>query len=126
MAGFLAVWLSGVLFLLCCQKMNAGSMTAEFCPLEKKSGHCNRAKTAEGHKVERSTTHDVECCGFLPVVFDKVRKIEPAQSLAQQVTKVIVEPVKLIPRLEAYKIGRVFSRIESRQGTYLQNCSFRI
>jgi hypothetical protein len=125
-AGFMAIWLSGVLFLLCCQKMNGGTMMAEFCPLEKKTSHCNRMKNTDSPVVETSTTHEANCCGFLPVVFDKVRKIEISQSPAQPVAKVVVEPVRFIPSLAIYRSARVFSRMESRQGTYLQNCNFRI
>ena len=101
-------------------------MKAEFCPLEKMIGRCNRTKNVDFPIVEASTTHEMECCGFLPVVFDKARKIEAGQSPAAPVAKVVVEPIRLVPVLATYEPARVFSRIESRQGTYLQNCNFRI
>jgi len=124
-AGFMAVWLSGIVFLFCCEKMN-GASKAEFCPLEKMTGHCNRSKASGSSVIETSDSDMVDCCGFLPIVFDKVRKAESGQSPAPPVAKLVVEPIRLVPVLTMYIPTRVFSRIESRQGTYLQNCNFRI
>ena len=126
MAGFMAVWLSGVLLLLCCQKINGASTTAEFCPLQQKSSHCKRAKKSDSPFIETSSTHDAGCCLILPAVFDKVRKMESGKAVVQPAAKARVEPVEFVPVLATFAPLTVFSRIESRQGTYLQNCNFRI
>jgi len=80
LAGFLMVWLSGVVFLFCCE-MPTEAAEGDFCPLSKAESHCD--KTADEYTLlavsERSNSA-FDCCGFLPVVFDKTRKLEPKQN----------------------------------------------
>jgi len=123
-------WLSGVLFLFCCGTMEARAADAELCPLAAKGGsHCNKSKKENGAPVvsKRSGDSNFECCGFLPAVFDKTRKIEKIQKIAQPAAKIKVElpefsivennfglvPDYRPPPLKQYKV-------------FIKNCVFRI
>ena len=52
--------------------------------------------------------------------------MESGKAVVQPAAKARVEPVEFVPVLATFAPLTVFSRIESRQGTYLQNCNFRI
>ena len=128
-AGFLAVWLSGIVFLLCCTAPAAKAAEIESCPLAKK-GHCK--KSADDEKALRfenleSGGTSFDCCGFLPRVFDKVRKIEKAEQIAALPVR-----IKTAPQLFAFiKIQPIAfpgyrPPPNNRSGTYLKNRVFRI
>jgi len=126
LAGFMAVWLSGVVFLLCCQQMNGAGTDAESCPLAKMSAHCDKA--GPGFSFAESTDETaMDCCGFLPAVFDKARKVEQTQkqfAVAQKpaALKFTLPPVSQnSPTITAF-----YSRIPDRQTTFVKNCVFRI
>ena len=78
LAGVMAVWLSGVVFLLCCQTTAAAMPDGDSCPMAKMSSHCDKMKQQNADSAVFEAP-PVNClnCGFLPVVFDKTRKIEP-------------------------------------------------
>ena len=80
LAGFLAVWLSGVAFLICCPTVAANPDEA-FCPLAKMGGHCNKAKNEGSPSLKSEYTNDCGLggCAYLPIVFDKSRKVEKAK-----------------------------------------------
>jgi hypothetical protein len=69
----------------------------------------------------------VDCCGFLPAVFDKNRKLERDQKQsapAPQVVAVQFDPPKTFdytPRLAA-----IYSRVSYQKDLSLKNCVFRI
>src|SRR5688500_5529333 len=86
-AGLLAVWLSGFVLLFCCGAMKARAGT-ESCPLAKAKSHCDKTNKAEPNAPVFSADSGLrfDCCGFLPAVFDKARKIEKNQ-LAANVTE---------------------------------------
>jgi hypothetical protein len=128
-AGFMAVWLSGAVFLLCCPEMTAAT-PADSCPLAKMSSHCDHAAKQEtgNDSVEGVRPACFECCAFLPIVFDKSRKIDVVQ-------KEIVAPAEELavskfefPSISIKPISRViFERhVPDRRGTYLVNGVFRI
>ena len=129
LTGFMAVWLSGVLFLLCCQTMNAKAIAADSCPLAKKSDHCDKAKKANQNApvIEFKGGSRVECCSFLHAVFDKARKIEQSQKQIAVTTKVV--PFRFAPPRPANNsrtITTFHSRFSDRRGTFIRNCVFRI
>jgi len=129
LTGFMAVWLSGVVFLLCCQTMNAKAIAAESCPLAKKSEHCNKAKKAirKGPFIEFKGESRVECCSFLQAVFDKARKVEQGQEQVAIAPK--VSPVRFVPPIPESILPTftvTHSRVQDRHGTFLRNCVFRI
>lgn len=129
LTGFMAVWLSGVVFLLCCQTMNAKALAAESCPLAKKSDHCDKAKKAEQNApvIEFKGGSSVECCSFLHAVFDKARKVEQNQKQIAITSKVLPfrfeppRPASISPTFAASR-----SRVPDRHGTFIRNCVFRI
>ncbi|PYS98495.1 MAG: hypothetical protein DMF63_15810 [Acidobacteria bacterium] len=77
LAGFMSLWISGIALLFFCQ-MPARAAGAEFCPLAKVSkGHCDHSsKKSKSDLFSQSTPQAFDCCGFIPAVFDKTRKIE--------------------------------------------------
>lgn len=126
LAGFMALWLSGFIFLFCCEKLNAAQAEAEFCPLEKFSGHCDKTATVEP-VVETTVDASLDCCAFLPVIFDKARKLEQPQKQAAVSLKPAAIKFKL-PTL-AIKVQTPVAfqaRVPDRHATYLINRNFRI
>lgn len=128
-AGLLAVWLSGVVFLFCCGAVNARAAEAESCPLAQK-GHCSKStinKSAFWTETYGENSPYVDCCGFLPQLFNKVRKTESAQQIA--LGRATVE-IKRPPAVFAdFKPGAFFSyrpHLFNRGDTYLKNRVFRI
>jgi len=129
LAGFMSVWLSGVVFLLCCEKMSAAMSEADSCPLAKMSAHCDKTeKTNAASVLVAGTQSDrVDCCGFLPAVFDKNRKLERDQKQSAptpQVVAVQFDPPKIFdytPRLAA-----IYLRVSYQKDLSLKNCVFRI
>lgn len=129
LTGFMAVWLSGVVFLLCCAAMNSRVMAAESCPLAKMSAHCDKATKANTNAavIELISENTAECCGFLPAVFDKARKLERVtEQLAitpeSVKVKVFVAPIQKI----FSAIPAIRSHVADRHGTFIRNCVFRI
>ena len=127
-AGFMAIWLSGAVFLLCCERINGAADSVEICPLAKKSAHCDKAKKVDPMAATVSTGFNaVGCCDFLPAIFDKVRKIERTQKQVAITPEVIIAPaykfvaVDHIPHLTAFR-----SRSEANSKLFIQNCALRI
>src|SRR5437763_16653697 len=98
-AAFMAVWLSGFVFIFCCYANSTASHMTEFCPMHTASHHCdggmeqNDASTAVG----RAEAVCFDCCGYLPAVFDKARKVDqPAPVTAPE--RVALAPRLITPR----------------------------
>lgn len=121
----LAVWLSGIVLVLCCNMPTAQAETI-VCPLAQKD---NCAKSSE--KVLRESfiveSPILDCCAYPAQVFDKARKIE-----FQPQTAEVVETVKTVaPKISfsrtIVKKERVYqSFVHNRAKTHLKNCVFRI
>lgn len=129
LAGTMAVWLSGIVFLACCQQLNARSMEMESCPLAKMSEHCDKATRQDADRafVELTEQPSVDCCGFLPVVFDKSRKIEQAEKQVAITSSVVALKFSLPPILKITPSFSAFrSRTPDRHGIFVENCVFRI
>ena len=79
---FMAIWLSGVVFVGWCGAMNFGSSDRVSCPLAKVSNHCDKqaGKTGSHTVVKLSENRYFDCCGFIPLVFDKARKVDSRQA----------------------------------------------
>jgi len=129
LAAFMAVWLSGVVFLLCCEQMNGKATEAEFCPLAKKSAHCDKAErvNADSSFAESTSETAIDCCGFLPAVFDKVRKLEQTQKLVAVTPKLAAAGFR-VPQLtnSSPSTPTVRASVRKRGRTLVQNCVFRI
>lgn len=96
LAAFLAVWLSGLAFLICCPNARAASSEA-FCPLAKMGGHCERTRNRPGPSWTSEGSGDcgVTGCAYLPIVFDKSRKVEKTKK--QPAPTGSVNPVNFAP-----------------------------
>ena len=126
--GSMMIWLSGFVFLLCCATAGAQVEDA-FCPLTKSAAHCDKSKSdgldAAGRPRERQS---VECCGFLPLVFDKVRKLDGHGTVVLASSDVLIRPdrtrLKLVSMVSPIFGYRAFT-IPKNQ-TFLRNRTFRI
>ena len=129
LAGFLMIWLSGVVFLLCCTEINGKTADKEFCPLAKMSAHCDKAGRNESSQAFTSQTKEQEmnCCAFISVFFDKNRKIDSNQQFAAHAPAASVERPKLISAGPIFTRTILYHSITPRKNnTYLKNCTFRI
>ena len=130
-AGFLTVWLSGLVFLFCCQMSvaQAASTEGESCPLAKLKDSCNKSgdkNESQFVSIEKEQLK-LECCGFLPAVFDKARKIEKLQETGQAASNIKIPISKSLFVKQEFAQPKVFrSLILNRENTRLKNCVFRI
>jgi hypothetical protein len=128
-AGLLAVWLSGVVFLFCCETSQAKTSETESCPLAKKN-HCNK-NSADANALElvslQTENQTFDCCRFPFQVFDKARKIEPIQQAAT-ISAVLKIPTPRFSFVKTdFKFPTVYqSFVHNRSSTFLRNCVFRI
>ncbi len=123
----LAVWMSGIVLLVCCQMTSANAAHAEMesCPLAKKSDCAKSSKENPGEFVA-DESQSLDCCIFPAQVFDKARKIEvqPSATIAAPL-EVGAPPVFTVQKtFEQLKVYQSF--IRNRGSTYLNNCIFRI
>lgn len=130
LAGFMAVWLSGVVFLFCCPQVKAAAEEADSCPLIKMGSHCDKAagQNSSNNSIERTTTPCFECCAFLPLVFDKSRKIDTVQKQVLVSVEVVVASKFEFAKISARPVpsSRFITRIADRGESYLVHRSFRI
>lgn len=128
-AGLLAVWLSGVVLLFFCGTMKAQAAQIESCPLAKKD-HCLKSSSNKDALQFESFQNDnlaFDCCGFLPQFFDKVRKTEQKQQIAENSVKSQVKPPSLVfIKVQPNAFFKYRPRPLNRNGTYLKNQVFRI
>lgn len=132
LAGFMALWLSGFVFLFCAIAMYGEPVDAESASMDSMSEHCKKAMAARsankaGAVVERAAGDNVDCCGFLPAAFDRNRKLErseKAKVLSTQPTPVRFDAAPFVnqrPILVTFK-----PYIPDRQYTFIKNRVFRI
>jgi len=123
----LALWLSGIVVLFCCNMpAKAANGEIESCPLAKK-GHC--AKTAETNLKDffgqQPPTFD--CCAFPAKIFDKARKLEKSPESAATAETVEIAAPQFFVVGKTFKSAKVHQSFVSNRGTtHLQNCVFRI
>jgi len=129
-AASLVFWMSGVLFLFCCDSMKAqAAETAESCPLVK-TQHCS--KQSKGETAFDSTsieaqpqTHD--CCRFIPPIFGKTVKTEKILKVEAALSTVkILQPKFAVVKSEFPAVKNFRSVVLNRENTHLKNCVFRI
>jgi hypothetical protein len=128
-AGLLAFWLSGVVFLFCCETSKAKASETESCPLSKTS-HCNKKltqETASQLALLQTENQTVDCCLFPSQVFDKARKFETNQQPAEVSSIVKTPATKFFFVERKFSSSKVYhSLILNRGSTHLKNCVFRI
>jgi hypothetical protein len=127
-AGLLALWLSGFVLLFCCGAMEARAET-EFCPLAKAKSHCDKTNAAKTD-VPSFSAHSglrFDCCGFLPAVFDKARKIEKNQQTANIAEQLKIErPVFSFVRKDSASANFYRPPPFPRKKIFIVNRVFRI
>jgi hypothetical protein len=128
-AGLLAVWLSGAVFLFCCEASKANVSEVESCPL-KKASHCDKKSTDETvtqFASLRAENHTIDCCRFPAQVFDKARKLETNQQTGKVSAAVKVSPPEFaIFKIKPHSQNFHQSVVRDRGSTFLRNCVFRI
>jgi hypothetical protein len=138
LAGSLIFWLSGLLFVFCCDMPNMAAQASsetESCPLAKAApDHCNKKKSAAAEENDaqfaaafETTKQTFDCC-ILPNIFDKARKIEFTQQIAAApATAVKISAPKFSVVKNAPEIPSIYrSPVLTRDETYLKNRVFRI
>jgi hypothetical protein len=129
LAGFMSVWLSGALFLLCCHVVTAAPDKHDSCPMAKMSHHCDKAKHQDD-SFPAFGKPDLFCvggCAYLPAVFDKSRKIETIHTQAAPAGKTVsVRFDQPVLTSRAADAPSVYSRLHARKKIFVTNCNFRI
>ncbi len=128
-AGLLAVWMSGAVFLFCCEASKVKASEVENCPLKKES-HCGKKLTGETVSQFASLAaenHTIDCCRFPAQVFDKARKLETHQQPAKAPAIVKVPSLEFaVFKIKPHSPNFYQSVIRNRGSTFLRNCVFRI
>ncbi len=128
-AASLVFWMSGILFLFCCESSKIQATEAESCPLAK-INHCSKQTACENNLESVSVQLEqqaLDCCRFLPFIFNKTVKIEKAQKVETAVASVKVSQPAFSIVNRVFPAQRNFrSVIINRENTHLKNCVFRI
>jgi hypothetical protein len=131
LAGFMALWLSGFVFLFCAIAMYGEPADAASASMDGMSEHCKKAMAAKSENttadvVERAE-ENVDCCAFFPAVFDRNRKLErteKAQLVSTQPTTVRLDVAPTVNHRPNFV--RFTPYIPDRQYTFIKNRVFRI
>lgn len=128
LAGFLMIWLSGIVFLFCCEMAAAQSLESEFCPLSKTQSHCDKAADNNLNTLsDQPAGSSTGCCAFLPAVFDKTRKIEKAQQPVMADYKLFVNRPRFILANDNREIPANYrATVLSQNNLHIRNCILRI
>lgn len=127
-AGLLAVWMSGAVFLFCCEMPEARASEGDSCPLSKTS-HCDKSSNIDDFQLAsiQKQAQTLDCCRLLPNILDKAQTIEKIQRIAPVAAIVKVSPPQFSFVKQEFNSFKVFSsRILNRGSTFLINCVFRI
>ncbi len=129
-AASLVFWMSGVLFLFCCDSTKVQAAEAESYPLAK-TKHCSKQSKAEtissGSILIEPEQQMLDCCRFIPPIFDKTIKIEKIQKVEAALSTVkVLQPKFSIAKQEFSAPKNFRSIVLNRENTHLKNCVFRI
>ncbi|HYJ90963.1 MAG TPA: hypothetical protein VEV84_06630 [Pyrinomonadaceae bacterium] len=123
----MAVWLSGVLFLILCHgHTSAASM--EYCPLMKLGAHCPKAdQDASAKLTNEPEDPGMDCCAFIPVIFDKTRDANDNVQVAVLAPAAVIERAEWIAT-RLYSPATIFYHSVSLPKTniFLKNRAIRI
>lgn len=129
-AGFMALWLSGVVFILCCHLQNEYVAKRDSCPLVKLGAHCEKGqeKAKQPEIITRqSADQGMDCCAFIPAFFDKTRTNDSHQQVAVAAPPAIRSPsIKVITRYHVEPFRSYHSPPILKNDTFLKNRTFRI
>lgn len=127
-AGFMALWLSGFVFVFCCYANSTVKMMTESRPMHTASHHCDgmMRQNDESRTVGRVEGICFDCCGYLPAVFDKARKVDQHASVTAP-ERVAVTPRLVTPRpLRAAPATAYRARLADKSRTFISTQVFRI
>jgi len=128
-AASLVFWMSGILFLFCCDSLKVQATEAESCPLAK-INHCSKQTASENDSQSASVQPEhraLDCCRFLPLVFNNSVKVEKTQKIGMAVAGVKVSQPAFSIINRVFPAQRTFhSVVINRENTHLKNCVFRI
>lgn len=123
----LAVWMSGIVVVFCCQvRANAAGEQIESCPLAKKS-KCAKAigKNSVASFGLEPTAFD--CCAFPAKIFGKARKLENAHALPVPAKIFGITAPQFSPVPGTFALPILYqSFVRNRKSIYLCNRVFRI
>lgn len=129
LAGFMALWLSGIVFILCCHLQNGYAAERDSCPLVKLGAHCEKGEKAKQPEIITPQSNDqgMDCCAFIPAFFDKTRTNDSHQQLAAATPAVIQTPSIIGITRPSYAPRRIYhSPPILKNDTFLKNRTFRI
>lgn len=124
----MALWLSGLVFLLCCE-MPKAQASVDDCPLGRMKGHCDKARNTPPLVTlsDMPDTEQADCCGFIPAVFDKARKIQKIEPIAHAETAVTPAPTANFNLPNSIRQKSAYlSNVANGRRTFVKNCAFRI
>jgi hypothetical protein len=128
-AATLVFWLSGLIFLFCCEMPKAQAAETDSCPLAKKN-HCAKESNNEissQFALFQIGNQGLACCRILPNIFDKARKIESNPQLAESTTIVRISLPRFSVVKSDFEVPEFYQPpVLNRGGTYLKNRVFRI
>ncbi len=129
-SGLLIFWLSGLLLLFCCEMPQAQAAETETCPLAK-TNHCAKQAQSENAAADfasiEADSRMLDCCRFLPNIFDKARKVESNQQTAVMPAKIRIVAARLSIAKASFNTSKFYQPfILNRGETYLKNQIFRI
>ena len=127
LAGFLAIWLSGLALLVACNAKSTSAM--DNCPLAKLGAHCDKADKNKDLKAfsRPSSETGADCCAFIPAFFDKTRTFDGKQQIAPVALKPAVEvPTASWVRPTVAHTFSYRSTVLLKNHTFLKNRTFRI
>ena len=128
-AGSLIIWLSGIVFLLCCEMPKTQASNVESCPLAK-TQHCSKTSSVRVNSdfaLLQTNQPAFNCCNFLSLVFDKARKIEKTQKIVTAQTNVkVFQPIFSIVNRQFSEPKNFHSFVINRENIHIKNCVFRI
>ena len=128
-SGFMALWLSGFVFVFCCYANSAVKQMTEFCPMHTASHHCdgNMGQSDSSDTVDHVEQVCFDCCGYLPAVFDKARKVDQPQPPVTAPERVVVATRLLTPRpLRSTTEFTYSTRLSDKSRTFISTQVFRI
>ena len=125
LAAFLVLWLSGAFFLLLCT--GSASAGPSSCPLAAMSSHCPHGKRSSGPAIADAGRNSVDCCAFIPALFDKVRTADSPVRVAIA-AKIPTSPKRLnISAASTPRPAVEYSPPKrSVRRSFVKNCVFRI
>lgn len=133
LAGTMAVWLSGFVFLFCCVAMFGEPMDSASGHSDAMSEHCEKAKAARSAETsdpvfESADADSFDCCVFFATaVFDKDRRVDRfdrAALVPERRAAIRFEPVIVPERPSRLAERRPYK--PDRQDTFLRNRVFLI